>query len=164
MDACPSQGPRGMEEREETVLLRARAQTLCPTNPATGPTWWQERQYRWENKTSGEKQKLTWKRALLLDLVKVNVPIRNSGTLLSTEFTAVLGHVEGRWQCPPWHALLSQFPIVQTGDPPGAITASETHVWGMGGVSLRQGMARSHSWAGVLSRAPSLGTARGPVP
>lgn len=66
----------------------------------------------------------------------MNVPIRNSGMLLSTEFTAVLGHVEGRWQRPPWHALPSQFPIVQTGDPPGDTTASETHVWGMDGVSL----------------------------
>lgn len=63
-------------------------------------------------------------------------PIRNSGMLLSTEFTAVFGHVEGRWQCPPWHALSPQFPIVHTGDLPGATTASETHVLGMDGVSL----------------------------
>lgn len=79
----------------------------------------------------------------------MNVPIRNSGVLLSSEFTAVLGHVEGRWQCPLWHALPSQFPIDQTGDLPGVMTASETHVWGMGGVSLCPG---GKAWLGHTPR------------
>ena len=165
MDACPGQSPRGVEEREEMVL-RASTQTPWPTSTATSPRWWQERQYQWHNEIPGEKQKLTWKQALLLDLVKVNVPIRNSGMLLSTEFTAVLGHIEGRWQCPPWHALPSQFSTVQAGDPPGAMTASEIHVWGRMVCpcvpEARHGQSRSG--AGVLSCAPSLGTTCGPVP
>lgn len=112
------------------MLLRANAHSLSPTSPATSPRWWQERQYQWQNEIPGEKQKPTWKRALLLDLVKVNVPVRSPGVLLRAEFTAVLGHVEGRRQCPLWQALPSQFPTVQTGDPLGAITASETLVRG----------------------------------
>lgn len=44
-----------------------------------------------------------------------------------SKFFAVLGHVKGRWQSPPRQVLQSQFSVVQTGDPPGATTASETH-------------------------------------
>lgn len=65
-----------------------------------------------------------WKQALLLDLAKVNVPVKSSGPLLSTEFTAVLGLAGGRWKWPLWHALPSLFPLARL-DRPGARTASE---------------------------------------
>lgn len=82
--------------------------------------------------------------------------------------TGVLGHAQGRWLYPPRHTLLSQFLIVQTGDLPGATAASETCAQGMDGMSLgpcsKAWPGRAHSWAQVLSSAPSLGTAHGPVP